>query len=116
MKRFLKKLSLFWTSTAPGIFLVGYNIGTGSITTMAAGGAGYNMSLLWALVLSCLFTYIMVVGFSKYTIVKSIETEGVGNDGISTSYKNKESIRHGDDIGNDQIVFALAIGYSNSQF
>lgn len=69
MKRFLKKLSLFWTSIAPGFFLVGYNIGTGSITTMAAGGAGYNMSLLWALVLSCLFTYIMVVGFSKYTIV-----------------------------------------------
>lgn len=42
MKRFLKKLSLFWTSIAPGIFLVGYNIGTGSITTMAAGGAGLS--------------------------------------------------------------------------
>lgn len=69
MNKIKNKLALFWASIAPGIFLVGYNIGTGSITTMAVGGASYGMSLLWALLLSCIFTYIMVMAFSKYTIV-----------------------------------------------
>lgn len=69
MSSIKSKLLLFWSSIAPGIFLVGYNIGTGSITTMAAGGASYGMSLLWALLLSCVFTYIMVMAFSKFTIV-----------------------------------------------
>ena len=35
MKNIIKKIALFWATIAPGIFLVGYNIGTGSITTMA---------------------------------------------------------------------------------
>ena len=30
----------------PGIFLLGFNIGTGSVTTMATAGANYGMSLL----------------------------------------------------------------------
>ena len=69
MKKILKKLSLFIGTVAPGIFLVGYNIGTGSITTMASAGASYGMSLTWALILSCIFTYILVIAFSQYTIV-----------------------------------------------
>lgn len=45
MKNIIKKIALFWATIAPGIFLVGYNIGTGSITTMASAGASYGMTL-----------------------------------------------------------------------
>jgi Mn2+/Fe2+ NRAMP family transporter len=53
----------------PGLFLIGYNIGTGSITTMAKAGAEYGMTLFWALILSCLFTYILMVAYGKLTLV-----------------------------------------------
>ena len=69
MKNIIKKIALFWATIAPGIFLVGYNIGTGSITTMASAGASYGMTLTWALALSCLFTYVLIIAFSRYTII-----------------------------------------------
>jgi len=53
----------------PGLFLIGYNIGTGSITTMAKAGADYGMTLFWALILSCIFTYILMVAYGKLTLV-----------------------------------------------
>jgi Mn2+/Fe2+ NRAMP family transporter len=63
--KFLKGLALF----LPGIFLLGFNIGTGSVTTMAKAGATYGMSLLWTIVASCLTTYFMINLYSRYTIV-----------------------------------------------
>ena len=56
-------------SIGPGIFLMGYNIGTGSVTTVASSGSRYGMSLFWALFLSCLFTYVMLVAYGKFTLV-----------------------------------------------
>lgn len=53
----------------PGLFLIGYNIGTGSITTMAKTGAEYGMSLFWALTLSCIFTFVLMVAYGKVTLV-----------------------------------------------
>ncbi len=53
----------------PGIFLIGYNIGTGSVTTMASAGSRWGMSLTWTVVLSCLFSYIGIYVFSRYTLV-----------------------------------------------
>ena len=53
----------------PGIFLIGYNIGTGSVTTMAASGSRYGMGLFWALVLSCIFTFVMLVAYGRFTLV-----------------------------------------------
>ena len=41
-----KKIGLSLASIAPGIFMVGYNIGTGSITTIASSGAAYGMALV----------------------------------------------------------------------
>ncbi len=63
--KFLKGLALF----LPGIFLLGFNIGTGSVTSMAKAGATYGMSLLWALIASCLTTYFMIILYSRYTLV-----------------------------------------------
>jgi manganese transport protein len=65
----LKKISLFLVSITPGIFLIGYNIGTGSVTTAASTGAKYGMTLVWPLLLSCVFTYILIVFFGRYTAV-----------------------------------------------
>lgn len=59
------KLALF----LPGIFLLGFNIGTGSVTTMAKAGATHGMSLLWAVLISCAATYAMIVAYGRYTLV-----------------------------------------------
>jgi Mn2+/Fe2+ NRAMP family transporter len=70
LKTNLRHRLTHWLSTVgPGIFLIGYNIGTGSVTTMAASGSRYGMSLFWALFLSCVFTFVMLVAYGKYTIV-----------------------------------------------
>lgn len=53
----------------PGIFLLGFNIGTGSVTSMAKAGADYGMSLLWTIVASCLATFLMISVYSRYTLV-----------------------------------------------
>ena len=63
----LKKAGIFLASIAPGLFLIGYNIGTGSITTMASSGAAYGMTLIWPLLLSCIFTYFLILLFGRYT-------------------------------------------------
>jgi len=64
-----KKFLLFVSSIGPGLFLVGYNIGTGSVTSMASAGAEYGMTLSWAVLVSCLFTYFLIITFGRYTIV-----------------------------------------------
>jgi manganese transport protein len=70
MKKTLKQRVILGLSlVGPGLFLIGYNIGTGSITTMAKAGADYGMTLFWALILSCLFTYILMVAYGKLTLV-----------------------------------------------
>jgi Mn2+/Fe2+ NRAMP family transporter len=63
--KFLKFLAMF----LPGIFLLGFNIGTGSVTSMAKAGATYGMSLLWTIVASCLATYFMIDIYGRYTLV-----------------------------------------------
>ncbi len=63
--RFAKTLALF----LPGIFLLGFNIGTGSVTSMAKAGATYGMSLLWTIIASCLATFCLINVYGKYTLV-----------------------------------------------
>ena len=69
MKITWKKILLFLSSIGPGMFLVGYNIGTGSVTTMASAGASHGMMLTWAVLLSCVFTYYLIVVFGRFTVV-----------------------------------------------
>ncbi|MXO90906.1 NRAMP family divalent metal transporter [Pontixanthobacter aquaemixtae] len=59
------RLALF----LPGIFLLGFNIGTGSVTTMATAGANYGMALLWTVLISCAATYRMIATYGRYTLV-----------------------------------------------
>lgn len=69
MSRTYKKLVIALAAVGPGLFLIGYNIGTGSVTTMAKTGAEHGMELFWALVLSCIFTFILMVAYGKLTLV-----------------------------------------------
>jgi len=64
-----KKILIALSAVGPGLFLIGYNIGTGSVTTMAKTGAEHGMGLFWALVLSCIFTYVLMVAYGKVTLV-----------------------------------------------
>lgn len=68
-KKSLKPFSKLLAIVGPGLFLIGYNIGTGSVTTMASAGSRWGMSLTWTVLLSCLFTFIGIWAFSKYTLV-----------------------------------------------
>ena len=68
-KTIKQKIIIGLSLVGPGLFLIGYNIGTGSITTMAKAGADYGMTLFWALILSCIFTYILMVAYGKLTLV-----------------------------------------------
>lgn len=53
----------------PGIFLLGFNIGTGSVTAMAKAGADYGMTLLWTIIASCLCTFLLINLYGRYTLV-----------------------------------------------
>jgi len=64
-----RKILIGLSAIGPGLFLIGYNIGTGSVTTMAKVGAEHGMTLTWTLVLSCIFTYILMVAYGKTTLV-----------------------------------------------
>ncbi len=66
---FPRKILTVLSAVGPGLFLIGYNIGTGSVTTMAKVGAEYGMTLTWALLLSCIFTYVLMVAYGKTTLV-----------------------------------------------
>lgn len=68
-QKLLMKLSKTIKSFLPGIFLLGFNIGTGSVTAMAKAGATYGMSLLWTILLSCLVTYFMIVTYGRFTLI-----------------------------------------------
>jgi Mn2+/Fe2+ NRAMP family transporter len=68
-KSLKKKVLIALSAVGPGLFLIGYNIGTGSVTTMAKTGAEHGMTLFWALILSCIFTFILMVAYGKVTLV-----------------------------------------------
>lgn len=64
----VKNIKHIFASLMPGIFLIGYNIGTGSLTAMSKAGANYGTDLLWAVLLSCLITWYLINFFSRFTM------------------------------------------------
>ncbi|MCD6355392.1 MAG: Nramp family divalent metal transporter [Prolixibacteraceae bacterium] len=82
-KSIFKKIGIALAAVGPGLFLIGYNIGTGSITTMAKVGAEHGMALTWALVLSIIFTYVLMVAYGQTTLV----TGKTALSTIKTSFK-----------------------------
>jgi len=66
---FLDKVKKKLKDFGPAFFIIGYVVGTGSVTSMVISGAKYGLSLSWTLLLSCFFTYFLLVAISKLTIV-----------------------------------------------
>ena len=48
-KSLLKKIITLLLGFGPGIFAIGYTIGTGSVTSMIVAGSKFGMQLLWVL-------------------------------------------------------------------
>ena len=94
-----RKILIALSAIGPGLFLIGYNIGTGSVTTMAKSGAEYGMSLFWALVLSCVFTFILMVAYGQVTLVS----------GKTALFNIKSEIKGGKILA-IYIIIALIIG------
>lgn len=69
MKSFLQNLYRFLLLVGPGIFCVGYTIGTGSVTTMIKTGSEYGMSLLWVVAASCFFCGVLMEAYGRFALV-----------------------------------------------
>lgn len=66
---FIKKLLALLLAFGPGIFAIGYTIGTGSVTSMIVAGSTYGMQLLWVLLLSCIFSGVLMFAYGNYALV-----------------------------------------------
>ncbi|MCW1953491.1 MAG: divalent metal cation transporter [Flavobacteriia bacterium] len=65
-KNILQKLIAVVLGFGPGIFAIGYTIGTGSVTSMIVAGSTFNMQLLWVLFLSCLFSGLLMYVYGNF--------------------------------------------------
>ena len=68
-KPFYKKLIAIVLGFGPGIFAIGYTIGTGSVTSMIVAGSKFNMQLLWVLLLSCVFSGVLMFAYGNYALI-----------------------------------------------
>lgn len=69
-----RRLRLLAASIGPGIFMIGYIIGTGSVTSMSSAGAEFGMSLVWTLIFASMFNHIMIVALSRLTMLSGETT------------------------------------------
>lgn len=65
----MRKLIKFLLSFGPGIFAIGYTIGTGSVTSMIVAGNDFGMDLLWVLLFSCLFSGVLIYVSGSYYLL-----------------------------------------------
>ena len=68
-KSLLSKIIAIILGFGPGIFAIGYTIGTGSVTSMIVAGSKFNMQLLWVLLLSCLFSGVLMFAYGNYALI-----------------------------------------------
>lgn len=65
----MRKFFQFLSVIGPGIFAIGYTIGTGSVTSMAKSGADYGLGLIWVLALSCVFSGVLMTAYGRFAVV-----------------------------------------------
>ncbi len=68
-KSFFSKIVALILAFGPGIFAIGYTIGTGSVTSMIVAGSRFNMQLLWVLMLSCVFSGLLMFVYGNYALI-----------------------------------------------
>jgi len=99
----LNKLLQYLKGIGPGIFAIGYTIGTGSVTAMVVAGSQYGMQLLWVLLFSCLFSWVLMEAYGRYYLVT----------GETALYSFKKHLKFGRLIG-ILIIVGISFGQWNS--
>ncbi len=99
----LSKILKFLLGIGPGIFAIGYTIGTGSVTSMIVAGSRFGMQLLWVLFLSCVFSWVMMEAYGRYYLVT----------GETALYSFKKRLTFGRPIG-ILIIIGITFGQWNS--
>lgn len=102
-KSLLKRIIALILGFGPGIFAIGYTIGTGSVTAMIVAGSTYNMQLLWVLFLSCVFSGVLIYVYGNYTLVT----------GESALFSFKRHLKFGKTIA-IIIIMGISFGQWNS--
>lgn len=87
----------------PGIFAIGYTIGTGSVTSMLVAGSTYGMQLLWVLLLSCYFSGILIYVYGNYSLIT----------GETALYAFRKRLKYGGVVG-VLIILGIILGQWNS--
>lgn len=98
-KKFLELILAF----GPGIFAIGYTIGTGSVTSMIVAGSTYGMQLLWVLLISCIFSGLLMYAYGNYALIS----------GDTALYSFKRHIKGGRIIA-ILIIVGISFGQWNS--
>ncbi|MFD2588713.1 NRAMP family divalent metal transporter [Croceitalea marina] len=99
----LKKMLAALLAFGPGIFAIGYTIGTGSVTSMIVAGSTYGMQLLWVLLLSSFFSGILMYVYGNYALI-------TGETGL---YAFKKHLKYGKLIA-ILIIIGISFGQWNS--
>ncbi|MCM4155497.1 Nramp family divalent metal transporter [Gramella sp. AN32] len=99
----LKKVIAIILGFGPGIFAIGYTIGTGSVTSMIVAGSKFNMQLLWVLLLSCFFSGILMFAYGNYALLT----------GETALYGFKKHLKFGKALA-ILIIIAVTFGQWNS--
>ncbi|WP_411031680.1 Nramp family divalent metal transporter [Spongiimicrobium sp. 3-5] len=102
-KSIFKKILAIILGFGPGIFAIGYTIGTGSVTSMIVAGSTYGMQLLWVLLLSCIFSGLLMYTYGNYALVS----------GETALYAFKKHIKGGKLIA-ILIILGISFGQWNS--
>jgi len=99
----LNKIMKFLLGIGPGIFAIGYTIGTGSVTSMIKAGSEHGMQLLWVLLLSCLFSWVLMEAYGRYALVT----------GETALHAFRKRLKYGNVIA-ILIIIGISIGQWNS--
>ncbi len=99
----LKKFIAIILGFGPGIFAIGYTIGTGSVTSMIVAGSTYGMQLLWVLLISCIFSGVLMFAYGNYALIS----------GETALYGFKKHIKGGKILA-ILIIIGISFGQWNS--
>jgi len=102
-KSIFKKIIALVLAFGPGIFAIGYTIGTGSVTSMIVAGSTYGMQLLWVLLISCVFSGLLMYAYGNYALIS----------GETALYSFKKHIKGGKIIA-ILIIIGISFGQWNS--
>lgn len=102
-KPLLKRIISIILAFGPGFFAIGYTIGTGSVTSMIVAGSKFGMQLLWVLLISCVFSGVLMFAYGNYGLIS----------GETALYSFKKHLKFGKALA-ILIIIGITFGQWNS--